>query len=76
MVDNQENTPKQRVFEVKKRVHNVSAWCRVTKGFYRNHKSWCPYKIDCDVIGNMFYLESLGTYFSEDYVTFNVEDNT
>ena len=56
---------KQRVFE-------VGAWCRVTKGFYRNHKCWCSYKIDCDIIGSMFYLESLGTYFSEDYITFNV----
>lgn len=58
--------------EAKQRVFEVGEWCRVTKGFYRNHKCWCPYKIDCDIIGNMFYLESLGTYFSEDYITFNI----
>lgn len=55
----------QRIFQVNKQVY-------VTKGYYRNIHSYCSYYIDCDVIGRMYFLDDIGTYFNDKYVSFNV----
>lgn len=66
--------------EERQRIFPVDKQAFVTKGFYRNVTSYCSFYIDCDVLGRMYFLDdvvdqytkSVGTYFSEKYVSFNI----